>query len=164
MHLKDAGLLEGDVDDMMANNVAAVFMPHGLGHFMGLAVHDVGGYPLDGDCCRPEESGFRSLRTARVLEEGMVITVEPGVYFNDYSLDRAYKDPALSKFLVKDAIDRFRGFGGVRIEDDVIVTRDGVENMTCCPRLPEEVEAVMAGTLNDMREITTRHFRGFDKD
>ena len=63
-------------------NLAATFQPHGLGHFMGLDVHDVGGY-LEGHPTRPEKAGLKSLRTARVLKPGMVITVEPGCYFID---------------------------------------------------------------------------------
>ena len=64
-------------------NLAATFQPHGLGHFLGLDVHDVGGY-LEGHPDRPEKSGLRSLRTARVLQPGMVLTVEPGCYFIDF--------------------------------------------------------------------------------
>ena len=64
-------------------NLAATFQPHGLGHFLGLDVHDVGGY-LEGHPDRPEKPGLQSLRTARVLQPGMFITVEPGCYFIDY--------------------------------------------------------------------------------
>ncbi len=96
--------MQGDIDDMMASNLAGrVFQPHGLGHFLGLNVHDVGGY-LEGHPERPEGHGLRSLRTARVMEANMVVTVEPGCYFNDYLLDTALADPELSKFLVADRI------------------------------------------------------------
>lgn len=79
-HLKQHGLLQGSIDEMMEANLAATFQPHGLGHLMGLDVHDVGGY-LEGHPTRPEKVGLRSLRTARVLKAGMVLTVEPGCYF-----------------------------------------------------------------------------------
>lgn len=80
--LVEGGLLKGDVDAMVEAGVGAVFQPHGLGHLLGLDVHDVGGYPKDGPL-RPVQPGFSSLRTARVLKAGMVLTVEPGCYFID---------------------------------------------------------------------------------
>jgi Xaa-Pro dipeptidase len=141
--LRDMGLVRGGTDELMANHVPAVFMPHGLGHLMGLDVHDVGGYPAG--TSRIDEPGIRSLRCGRALEAGMVITVEPGIYFIDPVLDGALADPKTSKFLVADAIQRFRGFGGVRIEDDEVVTPTGAENLTHVPRDVEDVEAVMAG-------------------
>ena len=80
--MTESGLLQGSVDDMMKSNLAAIFQPHGLGHFLGLDVHDVGGY-LEGHPARPERDGLKSLRTARCLQAGMVLTVEPGCYFID---------------------------------------------------------------------------------
>jgi len=141
--LKAGGLLQGDVEDMLKVNLGAVFMPHGLGHFMGCDTHDVGGY-LEGEPVRPEEPGLKSLRTARVLKAGMVLTIEPGIYFIDMLLDNALNDPEQSKFLVKDAIQNFRNFGGVRIEDDVLITETGIENLTDVPRKVEEIVATMA--------------------
>lgn len=80
--LKQGQLLTGDVKEMMAVNLAAVFQPHGLGHLLGLDVHDVGGY-LPGHPKRRAEPGLKNLRTARKLKPGMVLTVEPGCYFID---------------------------------------------------------------------------------
>jgi Xaa-Pro dipeptidase len=140
--LKKGGLLQGEVDDMMKVHLGAIFMPHGLGHLMGLDVHDVGGYPEG--LTRINEPGIRSLRTTRVLEERMVLTIEPGCYFINPLLDSALKDPHQSKFLVFDMIEKFRGFGGVRIEDDIAVTKDGVELLTSVPRTVEEIEALMS--------------------
>jgi len=90
--LVEHGLLIGNVDEMVTDeiNLGAVFMPHGLGHFLGLDTHDVGGYPKGSK--RYERAGLRSLRTVRTLEKGMVITVEPGVYFVDVLLDAALTD------------------------------------------------------------------------
>jgi len=140
--LKAGGLLQGDVDDMMKVHLGAVFMPHGLGHFMGLDVHDVGGYPAGVD--RIDAPGIRNLRTARVLQERMVITVEPGCYFIDSVIDKALNDPSQAKFMVKSKIDEFRGSGGVRIEDDVAITATGCELMTDVPRTVDEIEALMS--------------------
>ncbi|KAK8725163.1 hypothetical protein OTU49_010729 [Cherax quadricarinatus] len=143
--LKEAGIVKGDLDEMMEENLGAVFQPHGLGHLLGLDVHDVGGY-LENTPTRPQEPGFRSLRTARVLEENMVLTIEPGCYFIDHVLDQALANPAQARFLVPEVIARFRGFGGVRIEDDIVVTADGMEDLAqgTIPRTVEEIEELMA--------------------
>ena len=74
----------------------------------------------------------------------MVLTIEPGIYFVEAQLERAKKDPNLSRFLVWDQIERFRNFGGVRIEDDIAITEDGVELFTQVPRTVEEIEATIA--------------------
>eukprot|EP00743_Colponemidia_sp_Colp-15_P001221 GILK01001341.1.p1 GENE.GILK01001341.1~~GILK01001341.1.p1 ORF type:complete len:481 (-),score=77.27 GILK01001341.1:273-1715(-) len=145
-HLKAGGLLVGEVDELMEARIPALFMPHGLGHLMGLDVHDCGGY-LRKPCCPPRSSqaGWSKLRTCRTLAEGMVLTVEPGVYFIDALLEPALKDPATSKFLNAERLAEFKDFGGVRIEDDVVVTETGIENFTKCPRTVEQIEACMAG-------------------
>ncbi|OBS77193.1 hypothetical protein A6R68_16354 [Neotoma lepida] len=200
IHLEELtriGLLSGSVDAMLQVHLGAVFMPHGLGHFLGLDVHDVGGYPelegppsgcqrapgkpywaggyspsgpvpaaqpglvptVQGAYCatgahpgahqpgveRIDEPGLRSLRTARHLEPGMVLTVEPGIYFIDHLLDQALADPAQACFFNREVLQRFRNFGGVRIEEDVVVTNSGMELLTCVPRTVEEIEACMAG-------------------
>eukprot|EP00912_Choanoflagellata_sp_UC4_P001130 UC4_evm2s704 len=146
--LRDGGIVKGDIDAMMAANLGSVFMPHGLGHFMGKDTHDVGGY-LSGHPERPKEFGYKSLRTARILEKGMVITVEPGVYFIDYVLDRALENPEQASFFVLEVLQRFRGSGGCRLEDDVLITDNGIENLTWAPRTIEDVEAVCQGRAID---------------
>nr|XP_008524320.1 PREDICTED: xaa-Pro dipeptidase [Equus przewalskii] len=146
IHLEELvriGVLSGSIDTMLQAHLGAVFMPHGLGHFLGIDVHDVGGYPEGVE--RIDEPGLRSLRTARRLEPGMVLTVEPGIYFIDHLLDEALADPARTCFFNRDVLQRFRGFGGVRIEEDVVVTNSGMELLTCVPRTVEEIEACMAG-------------------
>uniref|UniRef100_A0A6I8NAU7 Xaa-Pro dipeptidase n=1 Tax=Ornithorhynchus anatinus TaxID=9258 RepID=A0A6I8NAU7_ORNAN len=154
VHLEELtkiGILKGSVDDMVKVHLGAVFMPHGLGHFLGIDVHDVGGYPEGMD--RIEEPGLRSLRTVRQLEAGMVLTVEPGIYFIDHLLDQALKTPAQACFIDDAVLRRFRGFGGVRIEEDIAVTATGMELLTCVPRTVEEIEAFMADA-----KVTSKSF------
>jgi len=136
------GFLTGDLEQQKKNHIAALFMPHGLGHFLGLETHDVGGYPEGVQ--RIDEPGIRSLRINRKLEPNMVLTVEPGVYFIRALLEPALQHPEQSKFLVADKIRRFLDFGGVRIEDNVIVTETGMENMTTAARTVDEIEALCA--------------------
>ena len=137
---------------LKVNLVGRVFQPAGLGHFIGLDVHDVGGY-LEGHPPRDETGpGLRNLRTARILESNMVLTVEPGCYFIDHLLDAALEDPELSEFLARDRIEEFRGFGGVRIEE-VCIVRDGpgLEVISRpLPRTVEEIEAWMRGEGGDV--------------
>ncbi|XP_060066154.1 xaa-Pro dipeptidase-like [Ylistrum balloti] len=148
--LKKLGLVQGDVDEMMKVRLGAVFMPHGLGHFMGIDTHDVGGYPEGTE--RIDQPGLRSLRTVRRLEHRMVITVEPGIYFIDVLIDAALNNPEQARFLVREQIDQYRGFGGVRIEDDITITEDGMECLTCVPRTVEEIEAIMEEGRNRPQE------------
>jgi len=149
--LKAGGLLKGEVEDMMAANIGSIFMPHGLGHFIGLDTHDVGGYPEGVE--RDPRPGYRSLRCKRVMQPNMVLTVEPGVYFIDFLLDKALTDPLTSQFLVPEVVNRFRGFGGVRLEDNVIITETGCFNMTRCPRTVEDVVNTMSGKITNKSQL-----------
>ena len=136
--------IDSVIERMLDVDLGAVFMPHGMGHLIGIDTHDVGGY-AKGTPHRSTRPGLRKLRTARVMEEGMVLTVEPGCYFIDPLLNMALTDERQKKFINVDRLDEFRGFGGVRLEDDVLVTADGCENLTLCPRAVEEVLDVMHG-------------------
>jgi Xaa-Pro dipeptidase len=141
--LLEMGIIQGSMDELLARHIPALFMPHGLGHFMGLDVHDPGGYPKG--ISRIDEPGIRNLRCGRKLEAGMVITVEPGIYFIDSILDAALANSAISHLIVASKLKHFRNFGGVRIEDDVLVTSDAAENLTQVPRDVSEIESVMNG-------------------
>jgi len=133
------------IDDLIyKHHIPPLFFPHGLGHLLGLDVHDVGGYPAH-EAGRINEPGIRKLRTNRVLKPGMFVTVEPGVYFIEGLLRPALEDEAIKGFLNGPKIQQFMNFGGVRLEDDVLVTETGCENLTKCPRTIAEIEAVMAG-------------------
>jgi len=142
-HLKQHGFLKGDVDEMMKHFIGSLFMPHGLGHLLGIDTHDCGGY--NKGCKRVDEPGLRKLRLGRVLEENMVVTVEPGVYFIRTLLEGAFNNPDQVQFLNVEKLTQFLDFGGVRIEDDVIVLKDGIENMSSgVPRTVKEIEALLA--------------------
>ncbi|XP_001358031.3 xaa-Pro dipeptidase [Drosophila pseudoobscura] len=141
--LKEGGMLKGDVDEMLEAGLSAVFQPHGLGHLIGLDVHDVGGY-LPTEPKRPNEPWLCKLRFARVLKAGMYVTIEPGCYFIKRLMDGALANPELRKFINVDVFNRFRNFGGVRIEDDVLITQNGIENFAIVPRTVEEIEATMS--------------------
>ncbi|XP_041981280.1 xaa-Pro dipeptidase [Aricia agestis] len=144
-HLKKGGLLKGDVESMIENGVNHILQPHGLGHLLGLDVHDVGGYLAH---CPPRPASLSRLRTARALAPHMLLTVEPGCYFIPRLVDNAKNNPKQRDFFNWDVVDRFRGFGGVRIEDDVLITDDGVENLTFVPRTVAEIEDFMANGAN----------------
>jgi len=137
-------LHNGTIDDYADAALGYVFFPHGLGHLIGCDTHDAGAY-IPGTPARSSRPGLNKLRTARVLEEGMVLTNEPGCSFVNYLLDNALSNAQQAKFINATVLERFRGFGGVRIEDVVVVTAAGPETLSTCPRTVEEIEAVMAG-------------------
>lgn len=109
--LKKANIVKGDIDEMIEHRISSIFFPHGLGHFLGIDTHDVGGYPEG--IARIAKPGLKSLRTGRILEAGMVLTIEPGCYFIDVLIDKALEDEVKRNYLVKETIDLYRGFGGV---------------------------------------------------
>lgn len=141
--LKDAGILNGSIDDMMDNDIFALFFPHGLGHFLGLDTHDVGGYPKGVE--RIDRPGIRFLRVRRELMPGMVITIEPGIYFIPALLKPALENEEISHFLNKEKITKLMNFGGVRIEDNLIITENGYENLTDVPKEIKDIEQLMKG-------------------
>lgn len=139
--LKDAGVVRGDIEEMMANDIFALFFPHGLGHFLGLDTHDVGGYPKGVE--RIERPGIKYLRVRRELISGMVITMEPGIYFIPALLKPALEEEEKAKFLNKEKVESLFDFGGIRIEDNLIITEEGSENLTTVPKEIKEIEEVM---------------------
>lgn len=128
--LRDADITTCNADEAVATGVTGVFLPHGIGHLLGLEVHDVGGFmasPEGGEIPRP--SGHPFLRLTRVLREGFVVTVEPGIYFIDRLLEAARSD-ARAGSINWSRVASLRKFGGIRIEDDVAITQHGCENIT----------------------------------
>ena len=128
--LKDFGVLRVSPEAALATGVSAAFFPHGLGHLIGLQVHDVGGFAASDRGGRIERpAGHPYLRMTRVLEPGMVVTIEPGVYFIDMLLDEVKKNGHAGS-VDWARVDHFRPYGGVRIEDEVVCTDGAPENLT----------------------------------
>ena len=128
--LHSADFISCEADEAMETGLSSVFLPHGLGHLLGLQVHDVGGVlqsPAGDELPRP--AGHPYLRLTRVLEAGFVVTMEPGLYFIDTLLEQARAD-ARGTRINWARIDQFRKFGGIRIEDNLAVTAEGCENLT----------------------------------
>ena len=124
------GILAVGGDAAFERGLTAVFFPHGLGHFLGLQVHDVGGRQSASQGGEtPPPAAFPSLRTTRTLEPGHVVTIEPGVYFIDMLLE-PLRASAAARDVDWRLVERLSPFGGVRIEDDVLVTEDGHRNLT----------------------------------
>ena len=145
LHLIKLGLIKDvSINELEKNRVGAVFFPHGLGHLIGLRVHDVGGY-LKNYPKRSQSAGLKSLRTRRTLKKGLVITIEPGCYFLEYGLIQAKMNPELSKYLNWEKIQEYKEVGGIRLEDVIAVTEDGYECLSEVPRTTEEIEQCMAG-------------------
>ena len=128
--LVDAGIATGDADTLLSTGVTSAFFPHGLGHLLGIQVHDIGGFMADesGNVLDPP-SGHPYLRLTRTLEEDMVFTIEPGLYVIDMLLENL-RGTAAENHVNWDGVDWLRPFGGIRIEDNVRVTATGAENMT----------------------------------
>lgn len=128
--LKDLGLMQGDVDEAVAAGAHALFFPHGLGHMIGLDVHDMEdlgenyvGYA--GEVARSDQFGLAYLRLARPLQPGYVLTVEPGIYFIPDLIDLWKSQGKHRDFINYAALDAYRNFGGIRIEDNILITEDG---------------------------------------
>jgi Xaa-Pro dipeptidase len=145
--MKRLGFMKGSAEDAVAAGAHALFFPHGLGHLLGLDVHDMEGLGENlvgygAKLTRSRQFGLSHLRFARKLEPGMVLTVEPGVYFIP-SLVAAWKSKKkFADFINYDAVEKVLGFGGIRIEDDVLVTTEGSRVLgNPVPKTIEEVEA-----------------------
>lgn len=146
--LKDLGLLKGNVAEAVEAGVHTLFFQCGLGHMMGLDVHDMEGLGEDyvgytDTIKRNPEFGWRSLRLGKALEPGFVITVEPGIYFIPELIDRWKAEQKNAQFINYDAVEKYRDFGGIRIEDDILVTEEGARMLgKPIPRTIAEVEAM----------------------
>ncbi|MBR1792554.1 MAG: aminopeptidase P family protein [Bacteroidales bacterium] len=147
---KDLGILKGNVDDIVAAGAHSLMMPHGLGHMMGLDVHDMENYGqiyvgYDDETRPSEQFGLDSLRCGRKLEEGFVVTDEPGCYFIPALIDQWHAKGLHTDFINYDELDRWKDFGGIRIEDDILITQEGCRVLgKPIPKTIKEIEETMA--------------------
>jgi Xaa-Pro aminopeptidase len=144
--LMNLGVMKGDVDEAVASGAHALFMPHGLGHQMGLDVHDMEDFGEDyvgysDDFKRSAQFGLKSLRMGKELKAGHVITVEPGCYFIPALIEKWKSEKINTQFLNFDKLESYYGFGGIRLEDDILITKDG-RRFLGSKRLPITVEDV----------------------
>jgi len=146
--LKDLGLMKGDIDEAVSLGAHALFFPHGLGHMIGLDVHDMEDLGEDfvgysDTIKRSDLFGTAYLRLGRELEPGFVLTVEPGIYFIPELAALWEAEKKFPDFINYDQLDDWMGFGGVRIEDNVLITEDGHRILgNPIPKTVEEVEAL----------------------
>jgi len=143
--LKSLGLMKGDMDRALIEGAHALFFPHGLGHMLGLDVHDMEDYNdtlvgYDEEIQRSTQFGLRSLRLGRRLHPDFVITNEPGVYFIPALIDSWKGQNKLSEYINYSEVEKYRKFGGIRLEDDILVTRSGCRILG--DRIPIEIEDV----------------------
>ncbi len=144
-------IVRGNLDNMVETGIAGLFMPHGLGHNMGLDVHDMEDYGedyvgYDDDQKRASQLGLGSLRMARKLVPGNVITDEPGIYFIPALIEKWKSEKTDHGFVNYSRLESYYDFGGIRLEDDVLVTTDGARRLgkERLPIFPDEIEAAMA--------------------
>ena len=135
------GILKGDKEEIFKSRVSTVFLPHGLGHYLGMDTHDTGGNANYAD----PDPMFRYLRIRGEIPAGAVVTNEPGIYFCRFIIEPALKDGKMARFINEKVLNRYWEVGGVRIEDDIHILPDGCENLTTAPRTWEEVEALVNG-------------------
>jgi Xaa-Pro dipeptidase len=128
--LKEHGFIHMEVESAVDSGVTRAFFPHGLGHSIGLQVHDVGGFASnDHGSTVPRPDGHPFLRMTRTLEPNMVVTIEPGLYFIEMLL-ADLRDKPVSRDINWNKVEAFKRYGGIRIEDDVVCTDGAPENLT----------------------------------
>ena len=145
--LKDLSLMKGDMETAVQEGAHALFFPHGLGHMLGLDVHDMEDYNdtlvgYDAEISRSTQFGLRSLRLGRRLKPGFVVTNEPGIYFIPALIDSWKREQKFDAFINYQEIEKYRNFGGIRLEDDILVTPTGSRILgSRIPIAIDEVEA-----------------------
>ena len=148
-----AGIMKGNADEALKAEAHTLFMPHGLGHMMGMDVHDMEGLGenyvgYDENTKRASTFGTAYLRLGKELKPGFVLTVEPGIYFIPDLINQFHNEGKFTEFVNYDKVETYKDFGGIRIEDDILVTEDGYRVLgKPIPKTIAEVEAVMANPL-----------------
>jgi Xaa-Pro aminopeptidase len=143
--LKNLNLVKGDIQEAVQAGAHTLFFPCGLGHMMGLDVHDMEALGEDyvgytDTIKRSPEFGWRSLRLAKAIEPGYVVTVEPGIYFIPELIDRWKAEQKCAGYINYDVVEKYRDFGGIRIEDDVLVTEAG--HRVLGKKIPKSIEEI----------------------
>jgi len=148
--LKAIGLMKGSTEDAVNVGAHALFFPHGLGHLLGLDVHDMEGLGetlsgYDEKISRSDQFGLAYLRYGKQLEPGLVLTSEPGVYFIPQLISNWKADNKFADYIDYEKAEQMIGFGGIRIEDDIVVTKNGhrVLGRKPIPKTIEEIETIM---------------------
>jgi Xaa-Pro aminopeptidase len=147
------GIMKGNPSDAIKNGAHALFFPHGLGHMLGLDVHDMEGLGeefvgYDNKIKRSNQFGLSYLRFAKQLKPGYVLTVEPGIYFIPELIDQWKAKKKLKNFINYEKLDEFRNFGGIRIEDNVLVTETGNRVLgRAIPKEARDVESTVVGEI-----------------
>ncbi len=141
--LKTIGLMKGDIKEAVVKGAHALFFPHGLGHLLGLDVHDLenfgeGNFGYDDKIKRSSQFGLKSLRYAKALVPGIVITVEPGIYFIPQLIDKWKSEKKFTEFINYEKVEKYKDFGGIRIEDDILVMNNGARVLG--RKIPKSVE------------------------
>ena len=148
--MKDLGFMKGDVDDAVSVGAHALFMPHGLGHMLGLDVHDMEGLGEDyvgynDEVQRSTQFGLAFLRFALTFKPGHVFTIEPGCYFIPELMDQWKSEGKFKEFINYDKVITYRDFGGIRIEDNILITEKGHKLLgKPIPKTVSEIESVCA--------------------
>ena len=149
--LKELGIMKGDIEEAVGSGAHALFFPHGLGHMLGLDVHDMEGLGenyvgYDETIQRSKQFGLAYLRLGRKLQKGFVVTNEPGCYFIPALIDIWKREKKFESFINYSKVEEYLDFGGVRIEDDVLITENGSRILGVpIPKSVEEVEETMRG-------------------
>ncbi|CAM1505020.1 Fc.00g106570.m01.CDS01 [Cosmosporella sp. VM-42] len=139
--LLSLGVLTGDKEKILEARTSVAFFPHGLGHYLGMDTHDTGGNANYSD----SDKIFKYLRVRGNLPAGCVITVEPGIYFCEFIIRPHLEDPKHSKYINEEVLKKYWKVGGVRIEDNILVTESGHENLTDVEKEPEKLEEIISG-------------------
>ena len=141
--------MKGNMDDAVHEGAHALFFPHGLGHALGMDVHDLEGMGenfvgYDHEVIRSKEFGLAFLRFGRKLQKNFVMTIEPGIYFIPELIDIWKNENKLAEFINYDKVETYKDFGGIRIEDDILVTENGARVLgKPIPKTVAEIEKTM---------------------